>query len=58
MAGHWQSVVGQAAILGSAMTVMTQRVGSLDLASITEWTNPVTSDPSTVKDVFWRRCWS
>jgi hypothetical protein len=51
-------VIGQAAMLGSAMTVMIQRVGSPDLVSMTEWTNPVTSDPSTVKDVFGRRCWS
>jgi hypothetical protein len=35
-----------------ATTVTIQRVGLLDLTSMTEWTNPVTSDPSTVKVVF------
>jgi ABC-type arginine transport system permease subunit len=32
-------------MLGSAMTVTIQSVGLLDLTSITERTNPVTSDP-------------
>ena len=41
---------------GLAMTVTIQRVGSLDLTSMTERTNPVTSDPSRVKVVFWPRC--
>ena len=45
-------------MLGLAMTVMIQRVGLLDLTSMTEWTNPVTSDPLTVTAVFWPRCWS
>jgi hypothetical protein len=36
MAGHWSSLIDQAAILGVATTVMIQRVGLLDLASITE----------------------
>jgi hypothetical protein len=35
-------------MLGLAMTVTIQRVGSLDLTSMTERTNPVTGDPSTV----------
>jgi hypothetical protein len=39
-------------MLGSPMTVMIQRVGSLDFTSMTERTNPVTSHPLTVKDVF------
>jgi hypothetical protein len=39
-----------------ATTVMIQRLGLPDLASMTEWTNPVTSDPSIVKVVFCRRC--
>ena len=39
-----------------AMTVTIQRVGLLDLTSITEWTTPVTSIPSTVTVVFWPRC--
>jgi hypothetical protein len=30
--------------------------GLLDLIFMTERTNPVTSDPSTVKVVFWPRC--
>ena len=51
-------MIGQAAMLGLATMVMIQRFGLLALASMTEWTNPVTSDPSTVKDVFCRRCWS
>jgi hypothetical protein len=38
--------------------VTIQRVGLLDLTSMTERTNPVTSDPFTVTVVFWRRCWS
>ena len=50
------SAIGQAAILGLAMTVMIQRLGLPDLASMTEWTSPVTSDPSIVKVVFCRRC--
>lgn len=58
MAGNWQTIIGQAAILGLTMTVMIERVGLLDLAYMTEWTNPVTSDPSAVKDILWRRCWS
>jgi hypothetical protein len=37
---------------GLATTVMIQCVGWLDLTSMTERTNPVTSDPSTVKVVF------
>jgi len=40
------------------MTVMIQRLGLLDLTSMTERTSPVTSHPSTVKDVLWPRCWS
>ena len=47
--------LGQAAI-GLAMTVMIQRVGLLDLTSMTERTGPVTGDPSTVTVVFWSRC--
>ncbi len=43
-------------MLGVAMTVMIQRVGLLDLTSMTERTNPVTGDPSTVTVVFWPRC--
>jgi hypothetical protein len=43
---------GQAAVLGSAMTVMIQRVGLPDLTSMTERTTPVTNDPSTVNAVF------
>jgi hypothetical protein len=35
-----------------AKTVMIQRLGLLDLTSMTERTNPVMSHPSTVKDVF------
>jgi hypothetical protein len=50
------SYVGQAAMLGLAMTLMIQRVGLLDLTSMTEQTNPVTGDPSTVTVVFWPRC--
>ena len=41
---------------GAAKTVMIQRVGLLDLTSMTERTNPVTGDPSTVTVVFWPRC--
>jgi hypothetical protein len=41
-------------MLGVAMTVMIQRVGLLDLTSMTERTNPVTGDPSTVTVVFGR----
>jgi hypothetical protein len=48
--------VVQAAMLGLAMTVMSQRLGLLDLTSMTERTNPVTGDPSTVTVVFWPRC--
>ena len=48
---------GQAAMLGLAMTVMIQRVGPLDLTSMTERTSPVTGDPSTVTVAFWPRCW-
>jgi len=44
--------LGQAAMLGLAMTVMIQRVGLLDLTSMTERTSPVTGDPSTVTVVF------
>jgi hypothetical protein len=29
-----------------------------DFTSMTERTNPVTSDPFTAKAVFWPRCWS
>jgi len=43
---------------GLAKTVTIQRVGWLDLTSMIERTNPVTSDPFTVKVVFWPRCWS
>jgi|KBSSwiS6_1023812.scaffolds.fasta_scaffold159668_1 hypothetical protein len=47
------------AILGLARTVMIQRVGLLgDLTSMTDRTNPVTSDPLIFKVVFWPRCWS
>jgi hypothetical protein len=41
---------------GLATTLMIQRVGMLALTSITERTNPVTSDPLTIKVVFWLRC--
>ena len=43
-------------MLGLATTVMIQRLGKLDLTSMTERTNPVTSDRSTVKVVFLPRC--
>jgi hypothetical protein len=43
-------------MLGLATTVTIQRVGLLDLTSMTEWTNPVTSDPFTVNVVLWNRC--
>jgi hypothetical protein len=58
MAGNQVDVtrIRQAAMRGLAMTVMIQRVGLLDLTSMTERTNPVTSDPSTVKVVFLPRC--
>jgi hypothetical protein len=39
-------------MLGLAMTVMIQREGLLNLTSLIEWTNPVTSDPSTITAVF------
>jgi hypothetical protein len=48
--------LGQAAMLGLAMTVMIQRVGLLDFTTMTERTSPVTGDPSTVTVVFWPRC--
>ena len=41
---------------GLEAIVMIQRVGVLDLTSMTEWTNPVMSDPLKVKVVFWLRC--
>jgi hypothetical protein len=41
-----------------ATTVTIQRVGLLALTSMTERTNPVTSDPFTVNVVLWARCWS
>jgi hypothetical protein len=44
--------VGQAAIFGLATSLTIQRNGLLDLTSMTEWTNAVTGDPSTVKVVF------
>ncbi|HXN67383.1 MAG TPA: hypothetical protein VN926_06960 [Bradyrhizobium sp.] len=53
-----EDLIGQAASLGLATTVMIQRVGLLDFTSMTERTNPVTSDPFTVTFVFWPRCWS
>jgi len=54
-----EDLIGQAAMLGGlATTVTIQRIGLLALTSMTEWTNPVTSDPFTVKVVFWPRCWS
>jgi hypothetical protein len=43
-------------MLDLATTVMIQRLGWLDLTSMTERTNPVTSDPSTVKVAFLPRC--
>jgi hypothetical protein len=43
---------------GLATTVTSQRVGLLALISMTERTNPVTSDPFTVNVVLWPRCWS
>jgi hypothetical protein len=44
-------------MLALATTVTIQRVGLPgDLTSMTERTNPVTSDPFTVKVVFWPRC--
>jgi hypothetical protein len=48
-----EDLIGQAARLGLATTVMIQHVGLLDLTSMTERTNPATSDPSTVNFVFW-----
>jgi len=39
-------------------TVTIQRVGLLDLTSMTERTHTLTSDPFTVTVVCWRRCWS
>jgi hypothetical protein len=41
-------------MLGLAMTVTIQSVGLLDLTSITERTNPVTSDPFIFTVVFCR----
>ena len=43
-------------MFGLAITVMIQRVGLLDLTSMTERTNPVTGNPSTVTVVFLPRC--
>jgi hypothetical protein len=37
-------------MLGWAMTVTIQRVGLLDLSSMTEWTNAVTSDPCVYRE--------
>jgi hypothetical protein len=56
--GRLDRATGQAAMPGLAMTVTIQRVGLLDLTSITERTNPVTRDPFSFKVVFWPRCWS
>ncbi len=54
-----EDLTGQAAMRGLSTTVTIQRVGLLpDLTSMTERTNPVTSNPSTVKAVFRPRCWS
>jgi hypothetical protein len=39
-------------MLGLATSVTIHRVGLLDLTSMTERTNAVTGDPSTVKVVF------
>ena len=41
-------------MLGLAMIVTIQRLGLLDLTSMTERTNPATSDPSTVTVGFCR----
>jgi hypothetical protein len=41
---------------GLTTTVTIQRVGLLDLTSMTERTSPVTSDPFTIKVVLWKRC--
>jgi hypothetical protein len=47
------------ALADFSWTVTIQRVGLLpDFTSMTERTNPVTSDPFTSKAVFWPRCWS
>jgi hypothetical protein len=42
----------------SATTVTIQRVGRLDLSSITDRTNPVTVDPINVNLAFWPRYWA
>jgi hypothetical protein len=39
-------------------TVTTQRVGSLDLTSITERTIPVTRNPFKITVAFWPRYWA
>ena len=43
-------------MLGLTMTVMSQRLGLLHLTSMTERTNLVTGDLSTVTVVFCPRC--
>jgi hypothetical protein len=45
-------------MLRFATTVTTQRVGELDLSSLTEQTNPVTGKPFMVKIVFSFRYWA
>jgi hypothetical protein len=45
-------LIGQAAMLRFSTTVTTQRVGGLDLSSLTEQTNPLTGEPFMVEVVF------
>ena len=55
----WYRVVGRyAATFFFVTTVMTQRAGRLDATSLTERTNPVTTEPSIVNVALWFRYWA
>ena len=41
-----------------ATTVTIQRTGELDMTSLTEWTTPVTGEPSIINVVFTPRYWT
>jgi len=45
-------------MLRFSATVTSQRVGELDLSSLTEQTNPMTGEPFMVKVVFSFRYWA
>jgi hypothetical protein len=45
-------------MLRCSTNATTQRVGELDLSSLTERTNPVTGEPFMVKVVFSFRYWA